>query len=98
MPDKADKITFTTTVKITDAVFIVRTDDSGTFGVSAVLKIYADIGDQPLIDGDVREIKAPQIFTSEEAAEDYATDKAREFGLESFRFIGLTGGERVIET
>lgn len=98
MPDGVDKITFTTAVKITDAVFVIRTGDSGTYGVSAILKVYASIEDQPLIDGDVKEIKAPQIFTSEEAAEEYATDKAREFGLESFRIISPTKGEYFIET
>lgn len=92
-----NSVKFRLNLKITDAVFIIRKEKKN-FSMTAVLKVYAEVAGQAIIDGDVKEMKVDKPFESEIEATEYATEKAREFKLDTFRIINPKGNEIELPT
>lgn len=93
-----NKIQFKVQAKITDAVFTCRKVVAGEYRLKALLRVYAAVGKEVLIDGEIKETDVPFPFQTEEAAEKYATDKAREFNLAQFHYVSSEELEIKIET
>ncbi len=94
----SDPIQFQVRAKVTDAVFTCEEREPREYRLKVLLKVYAAIGRITLIDGETRETEVPFPFQTEEDAEKYAVDKAREFKLSECRYTDSKGRSFSIET